>query len=71
MTTAKNVKLTSNQLNVITDGKATISADAYEFSAKHYIGGVQGTHIVNGKETSKLITTMEKYFLQESSETFR
>ena len=56
-----NVKLTSNELNVITDGKATIAADAYEFSAKHYIGGVKGTYSVNGKENSKLITTMEKY----------
>lgn len=52
-TSAKNVKLTSNQLNVITDGKATISADAYEFSAKHYIGGVS--------DTNKIIYTMEKY----------
>lgn len=61
-TTAKNVKLTSNQLNVITDGKATISADAYEFSAKHYIGGV--------KDSNKLITTMEKYLPIASSTEF-
>lgn len=39
-TTADKVALTSGTLNVITDGKANITANEYELSAKHYIGGV-------------------------------
>ena len=39
-TTADKVKLTSGTLNVITDGKANITANEYELKAEHYIGGV-------------------------------
>ena len=53
-TSADKVSLTSGTLNVLTDGKATISANEYEFAAKHYIGGL--------KDTNYLINTvMEKY----------
>lgn len=53
-TSADKVSLTSGTLNIITDGKATISANEYEFAAKHYIGGL--------KDTNYLINTvMEKY----------
>lgn len=53
-TSADKVSLTSGTLNIITDGKATITANEYEFAAKHYIGGL--------KDTNYLINTvMEKY----------
>lgn len=38
-TTAKNVKMGAG-LNILTDGKAKITADNYEFTANHYIGGL-------------------------------
>ena len=52
-TSANNVALTSGTLNIITDGKANIKANNYEFKAKHYIGGV------DTKEA--IIDTMENY----------
>ena len=52
-TTANNVAMTSGTLNIITDGKANIKANNYEFKAKHYIGGV------DTKEA--IIDTMENY----------
>ena len=39
-TTADKVNLTSETLNIITDGKAVITANDYKFKAKHYIGGL-------------------------------
>ena len=53
-TKADKVSLTSGTLNIITDGKATITANEYEFDAKHYIGGLKNTdYLIN--------TVMEKY----------
>ena len=53
-TNANNVALTSENLNIITDGKATITANDYKFSAKHYIGGLLDTdYLIN--------TIMEEY----------
>lgn len=53
-TKADNVSLKSDTLNIVTDGKATITANNYEFDAKHYIGGLQDTdYLIN--------TVMEKY----------
>ena len=53
-TTANKVALTSESLNIITDGKALITANEYEFAAKHYIGGLEDTnYLIN--------TVMEKY----------
>lgn len=53
-TSANKVNLNSENLNIITDGKATITAKEYELGAKHYIGGL--------KDTNYLIkTVMEKY----------
>ena len=37
---ADKVALTSETLNLITDGKANITANEYELKAKHYIGGI-------------------------------
>lgn len=53
-TSANKVKLTSEDLNIITDGKATISANEYELAAKHYIGGLKSTDFL-------INTVMEKY----------
>lgn len=39
-TTADKVNLKSGTLNIITDGKANITANEYKLSAKHYIGGI-------------------------------
>ncbi len=53
-TTADKVALTSDNLNIVTDGKALITAKEYEFAAKHYIGGLQDTnYLIN--------TVMEGY----------
>ncbi len=53
-TKANKVSLTSGTLNIVTDGKATITANEYEFAAKKYIGGLQDTdYLIN--------TVMEKY----------
>jgi hypothetical protein len=53
-TTANKVALTSEKLNIITDGKAVISANDYEFAAKHYIGGLtDANYLIN--------TVMEGY----------
>lgn len=53
-TKADKVALTSDNLNIVTDGKALITAKEYEFAAKHYIGGLQDTdYLIN--------TVMEGY----------
>ena len=41
-TQANKVSLKSDKLNVLTDGKATISANEYEFSSNGYLGGLSG-----------------------------
>ena len=38
-TSANKISLTSDNLNVLSDGKATLNANEYEFSANGYIGG--------------------------------
>ncbi|MBQ7764201.1 filamentous hemagglutinin N-terminal domain-containing protein [bacterium] len=53
-TTANKVALTSDTLNIVTDGKALITANEYEFAAKQYIGGLEDkNYLIN--------TVMEKY----------
>lgn len=52
-TSADKVALTSGTLNVITDGKAVIKANEYQFKANRYIGGVD--------TQAELIDTMENY----------
>ena len=48
------VSLTSENLNIVSDGIATITAKEYELQAKHYIGGVNDSnYLIN--------TVMEKY----------
>ena len=52
-TSAKNIKLTSDKLNIISDGITKMKADTYEFKANHYIGGLD--------TQDKVIYTMEEY----------
>lgn len=51
-TAAKNVKMGAG-LNIISDGKATITADTYQFVANHYIGGVDNEE--------EIVNVMENY----------
>lgn len=54
-TTAQAIALESGTLNIITDGKATLTADEYSFIADGYVGGLDSTE--------KFIGTMEGYKL--------
>ncbi len=60
-TTADSIKLKSENLNIITDGKALLKANNYDFSAKGYIGGLQTTK--NSTVDEQIICTMEDYKL--------
>ena len=60
-TAADSIKLKSENLNIITDGKALISAKNYDFSAKGYIGGLKTTE--NSTVDEQIICTMETYKL--------
>ena len=54
-TTAATIALESGTLNIITDGKATLTADEYSLIANGYIGGLDSTE--------KFIGSMEGYKL--------
>ena len=67
-TTAKNVKFTANALNdgtriyggnILSDGKAVITADTYEFTAAGFIGSVK--ELANGTVDDQIIDRMENY----------
>lgn len=58
-TSANKISLTSDNLNVLSDGKATLSANEYEFSANGYIGGLSGTE--NNTVDEVIIAVMENY----------
>ena len=60
-TTADSIKLKSENLNIITDGKALLTANNYDFSAKGYIGGLQTTE--NSTADEQIVCTMETYKL--------
>ncbi len=60
-TVADSIKLKSENLNIITDGKALITANKYDFSAKGYIGGLKSTE--NSTVDEQIICTMETYKL--------
>ncbi len=53
--TAQTIALESGTLNIITDGKATLTADEYSFIANGYVGGLDSTE--------KFIGSMEGYKL--------
>ena len=58
-TSANKISLKSDNLNVLSDGKATLSANEYEFSANGYIGGLSGTE--NNTVDEVIIAVMENY----------
>ena len=58
-TSANKISLKSDNLNVLSDGKATLSANEYEFSANGYIGGLSGTE--NNTVDEVVIAVMENY----------
>ena len=60
-TTADSIKLKSENLNIITDGKALMTANNYDFSAKGYIGGLKTTE--NSTVDEQIICAMETYKL--------
>lgn len=54
--TANKIALKSDNLNVLTDGKATLTANEYEFSSAGYIGGITDANtIINVMENYKYI----------------
>ena len=58
-TSANKISLKSDNLNVLSDGKATLSANEYEFSANGYIGGLSRTE--NNTVDEVIIAVMENY----------
>ena len=58
-TSANKISLASDNLNVLTDGKATLTANEYRFSANGYIGGLGP---VNGHTVDEVVVdVMERY----------
>mgnify|MGYP002858357879 CR=1 FL=1 len=63
-TTAKKIVMKSDNYNVLTDGKAVLKADEYEFYSKGYIGGISDTTTDNGTKLSadeQIVNIMENY----------
>ena len=63
-TTAKNIKFTSDKLNVLTDDKAVLTADTYEFKSNGYIGGISDYTKADGtviKKDDQIVNLMENY----------
>ncbi len=58
-TSANRISLKSDNLNVLTDGKATLTANEYEFSSNGYIGGLGATE--NNTVDEVVIAIMENY----------
>ena len=57
--TANKISLKSDNLNVLTDGNAVLSANEYEFSSNGYLGGLTATGDMTVDE--KVISIMENY----------
>ena len=58
-TSAKKISMKSDNLNVLTDDKAVLSADEYEFSSNGYIGGIGDNATFNAGE--RIVRIMENY----------
>ena len=58
-TSANKISLKSDSHNVLTDGKALLTANEYDFSANGYIGGLQQTGDMTVDQ--KVMYLMEKY----------
>ncbi len=55
-TTADNIRMESKNFGILSDDKALLSANSYEFVAKDYIGGLK-----NNDNAHTIIDTMENY----------
>ena len=58
-TSANKISLKSDNYNVLTDGKALLTANEYDFSANGYIGGLTQTGDMTVDE--KIVNIMENY----------
>ena len=58
-TSANKISYKSDNYNILTDGKATLSAKEYEFSANGYIGGLNPTK--NYTVDDVIVNVMENY----------
>ena len=58
-TSANKITMKSDNLNVLTDGKATLSAKEYKFSSNGYLGGLTSTDQMSVDE--KIVNIMENY----------
>ena len=58
-TSANKITMKSDNLNVLTDGKATLTAKEYKFSSNGYLGGLTSTDAMSVDQ--KIIKIMENY----------
>ena len=65
-TSAKNITYKSDKYNILTDGKAVLTADTYDFTANGYIGGIKDYTNKSGVTISndtQIVDIMEGYRL--------
>ena len=58
-TSANKITIKSDNLNVLTDGKATLTAKEYKFSSNGYLGGLTTTDAMTVDQ--KIVNIMENY----------
>ena len=58
-TSANKITMKSDNLNVLTDGKATLTAKEYKFSSNGYLGGLTSTDAMSVDQ--KIVNIMENY----------
>ena len=58
-TSANKITMKSDNLNVLTDGKATLTAKEYKFSSNGYLGGLTSTDAMSVDK--KIVNIMENY----------
>ncbi len=58
-TSANKITMKSDNLNVLTDGKATLTAKEYKFSSNGYLGGLTTTDAMTVDQ--KIVNIMENY----------
>ena len=58
-TSANKISMTSDKLNILTDGEAVLSANEYQFASNGYIGGIVDTE--QHTNDLQIISLMENY----------
>ena len=58
-TSAKNITYKADKLNILTDGKATLKADTYNFTSNGFIGGITDKDLRSADD--RISTLMENY----------